>query len=124
MIPLIPRKTYFYGCRNRPYIAELTEFFNYFLHKMEENGVMRKLRRNWTYVPNEAFWTADAVTLGYDNAAFPFLALAWGIAASIAVLFAELAYFSLSPWLCGKDQEEKPRYRRRRRNRNTLMYSD
>ena len=59
---------------------------------MEETGVMLKLHQTWTHIPNEVFWTANAISLGYDNAAFPFLGFAWGVLATAVLLIVEILH--------------------------------
>lgn len=67
--------------------SELTEFFNYHLYKLKENGIMSKLYDDRMRRANEEFNTiSDAIPIGYENALLPYFLLACGIVASIATL--------------------------------------
>lgn len=61
--------------------SELLPVFNYYLHQMQERGIMDKLRREIVRKHKNAGETQvpDVIVLGYEDLAFPFLALLTGI---------------------------------------------
>jgi hypothetical protein len=79
--------------------SEFTEYFNFHLFKLEESGVMYKLNRDWTYLPTDVYWVDDAISLGYDNALFPYLILLGGIIGGVVVHLWEQIRYALFDWL-------------------------
>lgn len=70
--------------------SELKEMFNHFTLKMQEVGIMKKLRRELDEKITSSK-TLEAVTLGFENLALPVMILGLGIA--LAVVTAAIEYF-------------------------------
>ena len=70
--------------------SEFTALFNYHLIRMDEAGLLDKIRRNYTYVASEDFGLAGADPLGFDTASFPFLTLLLFIPLSLIVTIFEV----------------------------------
>ena len=69
--------------------SEFREILNYWIAKLDENGMMHNLMNDWTYKGQDKFWIEDAVELGYQHIAFPFILLVSGAALAILVLLYE-----------------------------------
>ena len=60
--------------------SELAEVFNYHLQKMRETGTMSYMRQQFNFnKKKDAGKVQDAHVLGFENVAFPFLALLTGV---------------------------------------------
>ena len=59
--------------------SELLSVFNYYLHQMQETGVMDKLRRAIVGRQKNADEVLDVIVLGYEDLAIPFMVLLTGI---------------------------------------------
>jgi hypothetical protein len=69
--------------------SELVDFFNHHLFKMQQSGVQYRVNRDWKYRANEDFGFPEAISLGYGNAAYPFLLLMGGVCSAICLLSVE-----------------------------------
>ena len=59
--------------------SEFLFMFNHFLKKMHESGVIDQMNRDWSLREEMEFEINPAVTLGYENVAFPFMILVGGL---------------------------------------------
>ena len=69
--------------------SEFREILNYWIAKLDENGMMHNLMNDWTYKGQDKFWIEDAVELGYQHIAFPFIILLSGAALAFMVFMYE-----------------------------------
>ena len=73
--------------------SELLPVFNYYLHKMQQTGLMDRLLQKYTgnsKMNTDATKVRDANVLGYPNVAFPFLALLTGLLVACMLLGIEI----------------------------------
>ena len=54
--------------------------------KLDESGVMQEMMRDRTHKGLDKFWVDDAVELGYQHIAFPFILLVGGISLALIML--------------------------------------
>jgi ABC-type amino acid transport substrate-binding protein len=65
--------------------SEFVEYFNHHMHKMQQSGSMNRLDRQWKYLANEDFGFPDAVSLGFNQALFPYLVLLGGMCMALCL---------------------------------------
>ena len=76
--------------------SELLPIFNYHLEKLQQTGVMERLRQKMMQYPvgntdASNIQVQDSNGLGYEHVAFPFLALLFGLCLAFMQLGAETA---------------------------------
>ena len=70
--------------------SEFTQLLNYWIAKLDENGMKPNMMRDWTYYKGiEKFGVNDAVELGFQHTTFPFLLLAGGVALAMTIFVYE-----------------------------------
>jgi ABC-type amino acid transport substrate-binding protein len=69
--------------------SQFTDFFNYHLSQMAEDGVKSILRKRWLFRPTAEFGVSEAISLGYDNTLFPFCMVVAGIIFSVIIILCE-----------------------------------
>ena len=65
--------------------SELLEAFNTFLLRMKQTGVLQRIQQKWIPNDNQKQEANAAIVLGFENLSFPFLILACGAMAGIAL---------------------------------------
>ena len=74
--------------------SELAEVFNYHLQKMRETGTMSYMRQQFNLnKKRDARKLQDAHVLGFENVAFPFLALLTGVSLAFIQVGIEFVMF-------------------------------
>ena len=66
--------------------SEFAQLLNYWMAKLDESGVMQEMMRDRTHKGLDKFWVDDAVELGYQHIAFPFILLVGGISLALIML--------------------------------------
>jgi hypothetical protein len=69
--------------------SEFTDFINYHLSQMDEDGTKSILRKRWMFRATAEFGVPDAVSLGYDNTFFPFSVVGSGCIVATIVMLCE-----------------------------------
>ncbi len=80
-----------YASFGLPKDSELRGLFNFRLLRLQENGLMEKMRlRWWPPRPKDPGVSAEAMPVGYSNAVLPFLLLGTGIIFALLTVIAEV----------------------------------
>ena len=69
--------------------SEFLHIFNHFLKKMMEAGIIFKINKDISKREVIDYETAPAVTLGFENLAFPFLVLLGGLTLAVILSCSE-----------------------------------
>ncbi len=65
--------------------SELADLFNFHLQKMEEDGVMARIKDEWLLRADAQFWLEEAGSLGFDMVTWPFSVVGGGAVVAIAL---------------------------------------
>ena len=87
--------------------SELLPIFNYGLQKMQQTGVMDRLRLKYLGDHSSHTGTAmtqDSIGLGYENVAFPFMALLGGLCLAFIQIGIEITFMCMKK--CSFDEEQ------------------
>ena len=96
--------------------------FNHFLKRMHESGVIDKMNRDWSLREEIDFEFDPAVTLGYENVAFPFIILIGGLAFSCILTMLEKGLRKSAEPIKGRPKErDRKKYPRDRIVRKRLV---
>ena len=70
--------------------SELTKIFNNNLLKMQESGLINRIKKKWYGNHDQVFEMSEPLVLTFDNLFFPFGCLALGIVFTIVIIAAEV----------------------------------
>ena len=74
------------------------ELFSHYLVKMQESGLVAKLKDKWVNKLEESQFVGfgDAIPLGYENVLFPFGIVAIAILVGAIIVVAELIHYNMT----------------------------
>ena len=75
--------------------SEFLHMFNHFLKKLREGGIVHKVNEEWSLREELNFELEPAVTLGFDNLAFPGMIFVGGLAVACTITLCEKLLFQL-----------------------------
>ena len=70
--------------------SELTKMFNNNLLKMQESGLINRIKSKWTSNRDQKYEMAGPIVLAFDNLFFPFACLALGIVVAVPITLTEV----------------------------------
>ena len=89
--------------------SEFLHLFNHFLKKLREGGIVYKMNEEWSLREELDFELEPAVTLGYDNLAFPGMIFIGGLAVACTITLCEKMVFQLKKRIGRRASSSLPR---------------
>ena len=90
--------------------SEFLHLFNHFLKRLREGGVVYKMNEEWSLREELNFELEPAVTLGYDNLAFPGMILLGGLAVACTITLFEKLLFQLKKRIVRRTSSSLPEH--------------
>ena len=90
--------------------SEFLHLFNHFLKKLREGGIVYKMNEEWSLREELNFELEPAVTLGYDNLAFPGMILLGGLMVACTITLCEKLLFQIKKRIAHKAYVSLPKH--------------